>query len=115
MQNASTRLDVALPLHTDHFSEVALARAIESVQHLAHEGVWAKWEQVFSFSVFRPKCFNFHPDPAGEEGFVEANAVDEVDFERERAQGGEKEVKPWHIVKYHGPDATIDEGRHFKI
>ena len=40
------------------------------------------------------EMFQLPPNPAGEEGFVEANAVDEVDFERERAQGGEKEVKP---------------------
>jgi hypothetical protein len=39
MQSASAHLDVALPLHTEHFSEVTLASAIESVQHLAHEGV----------------------------------------------------------------------------
>ena len=39
MQNASARLDVALSLHTEHFGEVTLASAIESVQHLANEGV----------------------------------------------------------------------------
>ena len=39
MQNASARLDVALPLHTEYFGEVTLASAIESVQYLAHEGV----------------------------------------------------------------------------
>jgi hypothetical protein len=58
---------------------------------------WAKSEQGFPFSVFRPNRFNFYPGSGdeGEEGFVEANAGDEVDFERERAQGGETaEVKP---------------------
>jgi hypothetical protein len=60
-------------------------------------GLWAKSEQAFPFSVFRPNRFNFYPGSGdkGEEGFLEANAGDEVDFERERAQGGETaEVKP---------------------
>ncbi len=39
MQNASVRLDVAFPLHTDHFGEVTIAGAVESVQHFTHEGV----------------------------------------------------------------------------
>jgi hypothetical protein len=34
MQNASARLDVGIPLHTEHFGEVTVASAIESVQHL---------------------------------------------------------------------------------
>ena len=32
MQNASARLDVALPLYTEHFGEVTLASAVESVR-----------------------------------------------------------------------------------
>jgi hypothetical protein len=38
MRNASARLDVALPLHTEHFGEVTLASAVKSVHHLTREG-----------------------------------------------------------------------------
>ena len=39
MQSASARLDVALPLHTEHFGKVTLTSAVESFQHFTHEGV----------------------------------------------------------------------------
>jgi len=39
MQIASAHLDVAFPLHTEHFGEVTLTGAVESVQHFTHEGV----------------------------------------------------------------------------
>jgi len=66
MPNAIVHLDVAPSFHTEHFGEVTFASAVESVQHLSHEGVsfvvvGARYEVVVVVRYHKDSVTIHHP------------------------------------------------------
>jgi hypothetical protein len=73
MPNAITHLDVAPSFHTEHFGEVTFASAVESVQHLSHEGVsfvvvGARYDAVVDVRYHKDDSVTIHHPRQGPQG-----------------------------------------------